>query len=83
MRYQFTTADRSKGGQRVVELHGRDHMSFIGKLGFQATVDKHWNGDRQAYKEYLQDKGLLVQCDLETIAMMDLYRQYRPELLEA
>lgn len=81
MRYKLTTSDCSKGGQAVLERYGREHMAFIGRLGFQATVDKHWNGDRKAYKEHLQDKGLLVQCDLESIAMMDLYRQYRPDLL--
>ena len=35
-------------------------MAAIGKLGFQATVDKHWRGDRERYLKFLQVKGLIA-----------------------
>jgi hypothetical protein len=36
-------------------------MAAIGRLGFQATVDRHWNGDRRAAVRRLQELGLMAQ----------------------
>ena len=49
-----------KGGQATVKRHGTKHMVAIGKLGFTATVNKYWRGDRERFLKYLQAKGLAV-----------------------
>ena len=72
-----------KGGQATAERHGRDHMARIGRQGFAATVRKHWRGDRAAYLAHLRERGQLVAADREFALMLDLYRQHRPDLLEA
>jgi hypothetical protein len=33
-------------------------MRQIGKKGFQATIDRHFGGDRRDYLNYLTSKGL-------------------------
>ena len=33
----------------------------IAKMGFQALVDKYWQGDREAAKKWLTGKGLWAQ----------------------
>ena len=38
----------ARGGQAVVERHGAEHMSAIGKAGFEATVERVFGGDREA-----------------------------------
>lgn len=46
----------SKGGRETVKRHGRDHMSRIGKDGYQAVIDKHFGGDESAYKKHLAEQ---------------------------
>jgi hypothetical protein len=41
------------GGLATFQRHGRQHMSAIGKKGFEATVARHWQGDRHAYLLFL------------------------------
>lgn len=48
------------GGRAVVAKYGRDHMSRIGKKGFQTTVDRWFGGDRDAACAWLTAKGLYV-----------------------
>lgn len=43
----------SKGGRTTVKRHGRDHMSRIGRKGYEAVIDKHFDGDESAYYQYL------------------------------
>lgn len=43
-----------------MERHGAQPMAAIGKKGFQATVVRHWRGDRRRYLQFLQAKGLIV-----------------------
>jgi hypothetical protein len=43
----------SKEGRTTVERHGVQHMREIGAKGFAATVARHWQGDRAAYRDYL------------------------------
>lgn len=49
---------QSLGGQTVLAKHGREHFVALGKAGFQATVDKHFHGDRAAACTWLAKKGL-------------------------
>jgi hypothetical protein len=49
-----------KGGMTTVQRHGRAHMQRIGKLGFAATVAKHYGGNRTTYLHMLQRKGLAM-----------------------
>jgi general stress protein YciG len=64
-----------RGGETTNSRHGRDHYRQAGALGFTATVEKHWHGDRERYTAFLRDKGLLVACDREFALMTDLYRE--------
>lgn len=50
-----------RGGSTTVKRHGRAHMSKIGKLGFDAMVQKYWNGDRAACLRRLKELGLMAQ----------------------
>jgi len=43
--------------QTLLQRHGNDFFSRIGKLGFQATTDLYFNGDRQAHLNWLKRKG--------------------------
>jgi len=52
----------SKGGKALVEKYGRAHMSDIGKVGFQATTDRYFGGDRRAHLDWLVRTGRFV-CD--------------------
>jgi hypothetical protein len=70
------------GGSETHRKHGSSHMSAIGARGFQTTVQRYYNGDAAAYLEVLHERGQLATCDHEFAAMLDLYRQYRPDLLE-
>lgn len=47
----------SEGGKAVLKKYGTEHFSAIGKIGFQVTTDKYFNGDRQAHLNWLQRKG--------------------------
>lgn len=47
-----------KGGLRTVERHGREHMQRIGKLGFKATVQRHYGGDARKAVNTLIARGL-------------------------
>jgi hypothetical protein len=35
-----------QGGRSTTKRHGRAHMKAIGAAGFNATVARHWQGDR-------------------------------------
>lgn len=45
------------GGKATYQKYGRRWMSLIGKVGFQRTCDKHFNGDRRAMVEDLIARG--------------------------
>ena len=45
------------GGLAVLKKYGREHFVRLGKLGFQALVDKHFDGDRERAKRFLADLG--------------------------
>lgn len=49
-----------KGGMATFRKYGANHMRRIGKVGFAATVAKHWNGDRQACIRRLIELGLMA-----------------------
>jgi hypothetical protein len=70
------------GGLSTFERHGRAHFVSAGRIGFVETVRRHWHGDAGAYVDHLHERGLLAACDHEGVLMLDLYRQYRPDLLE-
>jgi len=50
----------ARGGARTFERHGREHMRTIGKLGLQATVERHYNGNRRLAINTLIHKGLMA-----------------------
>jgi general stress protein YciG len=45
----------SKGGRQTVNKHGREHMSQIGRKGFEATTERHFNGDPNKHKSWLAE----------------------------
>ena len=45
------------GGRATFQRYGRPHMSAIGRRGFEATVARHWAGDRAAYRNWLIARG--------------------------
>lgn len=47
--------------QTLLKNQGSDFFSRIGKLGFQAVVDKYFEGDREAAKKWLVARGQWVQ----------------------
>jgi hypothetical protein len=44
-----------QGGRRCRDVHGREHFRAIGARGFNATVARHWAGDRAGYVAWLRD----------------------------
>lgn len=76
------TALGHMGGSETHRRHGSEHMSIIGARGFQTTVQRHYNGDAMAYLEILHERGQLATCDHELAMMLDIYHQYRPDLME-
>lgn len=49
------------GGKKTFERHGRAHMQAIGRAGFKATVEKHYNGDYRLALNTLIARGLMAQ----------------------
>ena len=47
-----------KGGKMTLKRHGRRHFIAIGKLGFTATCNTHYGGDRRAMLNELIRRGL-------------------------
>lgn len=51
----LTAAQRgSLGGRATHQRHGSMHMEAIGRAGFQATVERYYGGDVQAYMNALR-----------------------------
>jgi general stress protein YciG len=50
-----------KGGRATLGRYGREHMQAIGRKGFQATCDRHYDGDRRAMLNELIRRGLRAQ----------------------
>lgn len=46
-----------KGGRTTVRKHGRQHMSKIGRKGFEQTTNLYFGGDENAHKEYMAEMG--------------------------
>jgi hypothetical protein len=44
-----------RGGKATAATHGRRHMAEIGARGFNATVARHWQGDRKGYAAWLRE----------------------------
>ena len=54
----MTRSDAARlGGRAVVAKYGRQHMATIGRRGYEATVNRHFNGDEQAANQWLAKKG--------------------------
>ena len=47
-----------RGGRKTVQRHGNRHMSRIGQQGYQTTLERHFQGDKQAFDRWLKDAGL-------------------------
>lgn len=47
----------SKGGKALAERYGRDHMSRIGKAGFEATTKRYFQG-KHDHVSWLISAGL-------------------------
>jgi hypothetical protein len=50
----------ARGGTTTVARRGTVHMRQIGKRGFASTVASHWNGDRDAYLDFLHERALMA-----------------------
>src|SRR5262249_55520931 len=61
------------GGLQTLSRHGREHMRAIGRAGFNATVARHWQGDRAGYREWLAQRQHLAA--IERAADFELDRQ--------
>lgn len=59
----------ARGGAKTVERYGSEHMSRIGKAGFAATREKHFNGCDAATLRFLQSIG--ARCLLAAKEVMD------------
>lgn len=45
------------GGRATASRYGRQHMQEIGRKGFAAMVEKHWNGNRRRAVQRLAELG--------------------------
>lgn len=52
-----------------MKKHGRTHMQEIGKKGFAATTNKHFQGDAGSHKEWLIQTGLFNYWSSTSIPM--------------
>lgn len=72
-RYQFTQADRSRGGQKVAQrqppdtcphcnapMQARKWHSYLGHLGLHGLADNWFNGDIEAAQKHLRENGLAI-----------------------
>jgi hypothetical protein len=62
-----------KGGRTTYERYGSKHMAEIGAKGFATTVARHWQGDRQAYRDYLGLKR--HEAQIESFVDRELQRR--------
>lgn len=46
----------SKGGKQTFARHGHEHMSRIGRKGFDATTEKYFRNERE-HKLFLAEMG--------------------------
>jgi hypothetical protein len=60
-----------QGGRRCRELHGREHMRTIGARGFDATVARHWAGDRAGYVAWLRDHARFRVIEAAADVLLD------------
>lgn len=61
MSQAFNGKPQTAGGLALVRKYGRDHMKRIGRKGYEATVNKHFNGDFEAANHWLSRRGLYEQ----------------------
>jgi hypothetical protein len=47
----------SQGGKKTFAKHGKSHMQAIGARGFEATVNRHFGGDKAEYLRYLHNRA--------------------------
>src|SRR5262245_18079017 len=59
------------GGLQTLSRHGREHMRAIGRAGFNATVARHWQGDRAGYCEWLAQHQHLAAIERATDFELD------------
>jgi hypothetical protein len=41
------------GGQRTLQRHGHHHFECIGRLGYEVTLERHFNSDPDAMQIFL------------------------------
>ena len=51
------------GGLATRRRHGRAHFRAAGALGFNATVARHWQGDRAGYAAWLRQNARLAAVE--------------------
>jgi hypothetical protein len=59
----------SRGGRALVAKYGRDHMSRIGRRGFDVTTERHFGGDEDEHKRWLRAVGAFVYWSSTGIRM--------------
>jgi hypothetical protein len=58
----------------ILKNHGKDFFSRIGKLGFQSTCDRYFEGDREAMKRWLVRMGQWTVDQGTTYAKPEVFR---------
>ena len=60
-----------QGGRHCHARHGREHMRTIGAAGFNATVARHWAGDRAGYLAWLRDHARFFTVEAAAEVLLD------------
>src|SRR5438132_12331258 len=56
--------DRGRlGGKATLARYGRPHFQAIGRRGYQATLARHWQGDRRGFAQWLHGHALTAVAD--------------------
>lgn len=53
----FNPAPQAAGGLAVYNKYGREHMRRLGRRGYRAMVERHFDGDQAAANKWLAAKG--------------------------
>lgn len=56
----FNVKPQTAGGLAVYNKYGRSYMAEIGRKGYEVTVEKHFDGDRDKANRWLTQKAHYV-----------------------
>ena len=79
-RFRFTSQTAAafgrRGGLATFKKHGVAYMREIGRRGFQATTDRHFEGDRCNHLNALIRRGLRAQDPCPWNGVWQNYRAF-------